>query len=365
MPNKVRIHGGHAAGGMKIGTVAQLPASPGLGFMVTHNGDTLLYTTIDGIESYFPIVKGAETAAFRMSYPVSNLVWELEHNLNTKEFFMVIKDHEDNIIMTYEDLEFVTGEELNKVRVHFAEPVRGTALLIASKSMSTPRLNTSEITFSEEFSINANGLVYNGQVIPVADLANLNGAITTATGIANTAKTTADTALSRANSAITTADAVSLQVSNQAGQISTVTGTANAAKTTADAAALAVAGKLDLNTFLTSFAPYDIGFGSDDAITVGLNIGGGLIARKSRIPANFAGSFGKVDVAPTIATTFSVQKNGVQVGVISIAPGAMVFTFSSQAAIDLNPGDRIKILAANADSTLKGIDGVLVNNLIQ
>jgi hypothetical protein len=365
MQKKVRVHGAHLAGGARVGSVPTLDANPGLGYLVTFGDDTLLYTVIDGIEAYYPIVKGAETASFRQSYPTSSLVWELEHNLGTKDFFMVIKDHEDNVIMTYQDLEYAPGNELNKITVMFSEPIRGTAFLVASKSLSTPRLNTSEIAFSEDFVINASGFIVNGQAVSITAVASTVADIALANTKADTAITTANLAKSRADAAILTADAASLQVSNQASSISNALTIANAAKSTADAAALEAAGSLKETAFLSTWATYDLGFGTDDPVTSGLNIGAYTIARKSVIPANFAGSIGRADTPPATATSFTLQRNGIAVGTISIAAGASQFTFSAQTAIALAVGDRVKAIANNADSALRGFDFTIVNNLVK
>jgi hypothetical protein len=71
-------------------------------------------------------------------------------------------------------------------------------------------------------------------------------------------------------------------------------------------------------------------------------------------PANLVGSRGKVIVAPTAETVFSIQKNGVQVGTMTFAAAATVATFSmaSNLVIDASADVLTIVAPATPDATL-------------
>lgn len=85
------------------------------------------------------------------------------------------------------------------------------------------------------------------------------------------------------------------------------------------------------------------------------------VPRAVTFPVSLTGSYAKARVAATASTTFSVQKNGSQVGTIVFAAGATSATFTAASAISLAAGDILSIIApATADATLADIGFTLV-----
>lgn len=91
-------------------------------------------------------------------------------------------------------------------------------------------------------------------------------------------------------------------------------------------------------------------------------IGYAVVLTASTLPANFAGSSGYVETAPSGGSlVVTIYKNNVSVGTATFASGSNTCTFSTQATATLAVGDRIKavVTTANASCTL-GAVGVKV-----
>jgi hypothetical protein len=80
------------------------------------------------------------------------------------------------------------------------------------------------------------------------------------------------------------------------------------------------------------------------------------------LPANFAGSAASCDTAPTNTATFQVQRYvsatpaWVNIGTVSFAATTGVATFSTQAAVVFQAGDRIRVLGqSGTDATMAGV----------
>jgi hypothetical protein len=81
-----------------------------------------------------------------------------------------------------------------------------------------------------------------------------------------------------------------------------------------------------------------------------------------RFDANFAGSKGSVGVNPASTAVYTIYKNGVQCGTISISTSG-VFTFASSSgnAVALNAQDRLTVIAPNPqDGALSDVGFTLV-----
>lgn len=73
---------------------------------------------------------------------------------------------------------------------------------------------------------------------------------------------------------------------------------------------------------------------------------------------DFINSQGFLEVAATAITVFDITKNGVSIGSMTFAASAVVATFSSAAAVDVEfiAGDRVAVVApGTADATAAGI----------
>jgi hypothetical protein len=71
------------------------------------------------------------------------------------------------------------------------------------------------------------------------------------------------------------------------------------------------------------------------------------------IPAGLSGSRGTAGIAATTIATFSIQKNGADIGTMAFAPSATTATFTMNSAILLTAGDVLTVVApATLDATL-------------
>jgi hypothetical protein len=81
------------------------------------------------------------------------------------------------------------------------------------------------------------------------------------------------------------------------------------------------------------------------------------------LPIGFAGSVALAGTAPAAAVTFSVTKNGTQIGTINFALGATTATFTAASAVSFVVGDRIKLIApATQDSALSDLTFTLAGS---
>jgi hypothetical protein len=93
-----------------------------------------------------------------------------------------------------------------------------------------------------------------------------------------------------------------------------------------------------------------------------------LLRRVCALPLTFqkgfAGSRGSASVTSDADSTFSIRKNGVEIGTATFAAGATVATFALAADARLEPGDVITIVAPNApDAHLSDFCLSLLHNL--
>ncbi len=81
-----------------------------------------------------------------------------------------------------------------------------------------------------------------------------------------------------------------------------------------------------------------------------------IFAAAATVPAGLPGSRGTAATAATTSTTFSIQKNGSNVGTIVFAPSAATATFTMNSATLFNAGDVLSLVAPSApDATLANL----------
>ena len=81
-----------------------------------------------------------------------------------------------------------------------------------------------------------------------------------------------------------------------------------------------------------------------------------VFAAAGTVPAGLPGSRGTAATAATTSTTFSIQKNGLNVGTIVFAPSAATATFTMNSATLFNAGDVLSLVAPSApDATLANL----------
>lgn len=78
-----------------------------------------------------------------------------------------------------------------------------------------------------------------------------------------------------------------------------------------------------------------------------------VFAENVLLPDNFTGARGHVGINPTATATLTVQKNGADVGTISISTTGVVTFNTTGTTVSFVPGDRMNVLAQSvADATL-------------
>jgi hypothetical protein len=93
-------------------------------------------------------------------------------------------------------------------------------------------------------------------------------------------------------------------------------------------------------------------FYSPGAVSASQKLGKFVAVYPGRIPANFTGSFGKVDVAPASNWSGSLTINGTTFGTTTLGAGNSVMSLSSGADQTVNPGDVIEWLSAASDTAM-------------
>jgi hypothetical protein len=81
-----------------------------------------------------------------------------------------------------------------------------------------------------------------------------------------------------------------------------------------------------------------------------------VFAAPATVPAGLPGSRGTAATAATASTTFSIQKNGANVGTVVFAPSDAAATFTMNTATLFNAGDVLTLVAPSApDATLANL----------
>lgn len=110
--------------------------------------------------------------------------------------------------------------------------------------------------------------------------------------------------------------------------------------------------------------PYDTIFSVFDKPTASESVCRFRTSRAFTIAANLTGSIAIAAVAATSSSVFTIKKNGSAVATITFAAAGTTATFSTQAAIVFNVGDKMDVVApAVADATLADIDFSIVATL--
>ena len=99
--------------------------------------------------------------------------------------------------------------------------------------------------------------------------------------------------------------------------------------------------------------PYDFSWRKEGQPGVSEVVFRQALARRVRLEVDFAGSVGVAGTAATADADFDVQQNGSSIGTIRLGVGATVPTFIAAAAVTLDTGDVLTVIApASADASL-------------
>jgi hypothetical protein len=90
-----------------------------------------------------------------------------------------------------------------------------------------------------------------------------------------------------------------------------------------------------------------------------------VLARRTRLAANFATSRGHAGITATAQTDFDVRRNGTSIGTVRFPAGSATATFIAASAVTCEPGDRLTVVApATPDATLADIAVTLAGALV-
>lgn len=111
--------------------------------------------------------------------------------------------------------------------------------------------------------------------------------------------------------------------------------------------------------------PADITGFSPGAPTADAVIWLALVARRTLLKADLAGSRASAAVAPGAEAVFALRRNGAAIGTMTFAAGAVTAEFAATGETTLQPGDVLAIVApATPDATLAGIGFTLAGTLL-
>lgn len=361
MSKNMNLHGRmRMLGGLVLANEdGSLPANPELNTFWSDGGQSLVYTTIDGITGWFPVVQGQQQAVHNHVQAVAKTTWKVEHNLGTKDIFFMVKDATGTPVGSFLEYRYDADQPNNIVYFDFASAESGSVYMVALKAFSSPVLKTSEIQIGADFVIDSSGFEYQGERLNMSALVNVDQAVQSAQNTANNASTVA----SQASTAAVLAGGKADQAVTKATAAET---TASAAVTAAQAAQVEAASKITEAEVLANFAPYDIPGGTPEAITANMVLVDFPAVRKFRIPANFAGSYWTGDTNAAASTSFDVTVNGTVIGTFTVAAGTVNGTPSGMGnAVTVQPGQRVKVVARTADTALKGVAFCIKADLVK
>lgn len=109
--------------------------------------------------------------------------------------------------------------------------------------------------------------------------------------------------------------------------------------------------------------PYDVGMSIAGKPEANKTVAMVVLVRPTIMPKDFVGSKAACDVAATGAVVFPIKLNGVQIGSINFAAGAIVgtFTFTPTANLLMVAGDKLTISSpVTADATLSYVAATLM-----
>jgi len=124
---------------LKIGTGAALihgdnnefPGSPANGEMVMKDGVLYVYSTVDGVTTWFPLTN--KKSIYVHQQAVGSLQWTVQHNFNTDEFVYMVYDSSHNLIQVNNAL-----IDLDSFTVDFATAETGMVVVIANSALFVP-----------------------------------------------------------------------------------------------------------------------------------------------------------------------------------------------------------------------------------
>lgn len=347
MTARQKFHGRMMAmAGAVIGAINT--QEPDLGMLAVVNGQVCVYDNVGGSIGWYPIAKAMDTKTYRHIQAVPSMEWSVTHNLGTKEFFAVVTDSNDNSIVTYAGMDFDQTDPLNKFKVTFAEPIAGNMFIVVAESFSTPELNTSKINLGD-LVISTAGISWQGNYLDLSSFVNVDDSINTLLASNTTLSANVNAMQAALAGEITRAQNAELDLSGRITAANSAITLLRQDMNTGDAA------KVSIEDYWATKAIYDITASDAGNVAAGQVIFDMPVLRKFILPANLAGMRGVADVGPAVTTDFYLTVNGVTKFTLSFAAGATSLSAVTGNAVQVNVGDRVRIYASRADTSIKNI----------
>lgn len=183
MTKAIKVHASiQARAGVTIGNdTGALPANPVPNTMWASGKDLLLSCIINGVQTWFPLVRGSDFAAYMHTQASPNNQWTVNHNLNSDGLWVQVVDGNGNIVQTLTDYTPSPADPLNSFTLSFALPINGHAFVVGNKVLSAALVNATELNIADRIQLSSAGFTIDGNVIDLStlkDVATLSQSVT-------------------------------------------------------------------------------------------------------------------------------------------------------------------------------------------
>ena len=127
-----------ASGSMSMKGLGAFPENPRSGRLALVGGVLYIYTSIDGIDTWYPLTNRKNIYIHTQS--LANLTWTVNHNLGSKDLIFMVYDDGDQIQQV--DIEFVSN---NSAKLHMSEPMVGRAVFFVATEQFLPAVTSNRM----------------------------------------------------------------------------------------------------------------------------------------------------------------------------------------------------------------------------
>lgn len=129
-------------------------------------------TQVGGVLTWCPLIRGYDSKGHIHNQTAVDRVWTVEHNLGTKDIWLVAINGVTDAVLTAEISYPETNAE-NVVILTLPTPAKGTAYLVGTHSFTAEKFVGGEIHLGADFSIDGTTLYYGEDSIALDDLATI------------------------------------------------------------------------------------------------------------------------------------------------------------------------------------------------
>lgn len=144
--------------------------TPEEGMIATVDGMPCVFTTIDGIQAWYPLAKGADNVTYNHSQTTASDHWVVNHGLGSQDLWFNIRDGDGDFVATTLGVEADATDPDNVLHFYFAAPITGSVFVIGTKAFSSPVINTSELNIGGTVVIDSTSMRIGENIISLADL---------------------------------------------------------------------------------------------------------------------------------------------------------------------------------------------------